>query len=127
MNKLFLIGNITKEPELAETASGVKVCNFSLAVNRKYKGGDGERKTDYFECVAWRGLAETVVKYVHKGDKIHVEGSMEQENFEDSKGVKRTSYKVVVSDIEFLTLKGADSDKEGSKLQAFDDDGDTPF
>lgn len=127
MNKLFLIGNITKEPELAETASGVKVCNFSLAVNRKYKSGDGERKTDYFDCVAWRGLAETIVKYAHKGNKLYVEGTMEQEQFEDSKGVKRTSYKVVASDIEFLTSKGADSDKEGAKLQASDDDGDTPF
>ena len=62
MNQVNLIGNLTRDPEITETSGGVKVCRFAIAVNRNYKGSDGERKTDYFNCVAWRGLAETVGK-----------------------------------------------------------------
>ena len=59
MNKVFLIGNLTRDPELTETTSGVSICRFSIAVNRNYSGADGERKTDFFNCTAWRGLGET--------------------------------------------------------------------
>ena len=60
MNKVFLIGNLTRDPELTETASGVAVCNFSIAVNRNYASQDGERQTDFFNCTAWRGTAEAL-------------------------------------------------------------------
>ena len=62
MNKVELIGNLTRDPELTETASGVSVCRFSIAVKRNYYGSDGERKTDFFNCVVWRGLGETIGK-----------------------------------------------------------------
>ena len=62
MNKVFLIGNLTRDPELSETTSGVSLCRFAIAVNRNYGGSDGERKTDFFNVVAWRGLAETVAR-----------------------------------------------------------------
>ena len=116
MNKVTLIGNVTRDPELTETSSKVSVCRFSLAVNRSYTGADGERKTDFFNVVAWRGLAETVTRFVHKGDKIAVSGSIETDNYEDSNGNKRTSFDVVASDVEFLILKNnmrPDIDSDG--------------
>ena len=137
MNKVFLIGNLTRDPELTETASGVALCRFSIAVNRNYGGADGERKTDFFNVVAWRGLGETVARFAKKGNKVAVSGSIELRNYEDSQGVKRTGVDIVAQDVEFLTPKGnqdgyaeatpsSDSGKRAS-LQAFDDDGDIPF
>lgn len=105
MNKVTLIGNVTHDPELMETSSKVSVCRFSLAVNRSYTGADGDRKTDFFHVVAWRGLGDTVARFVHKGDKVAVSGSIETDNYEDSNGNKRTSFDVVASDVEFLVLK----------------------
>ena len=103
MNKVFLIGNLTRDPELTETSGGVKICRFAIAVNRNYAGGDGERKTDFFNCVAWRGLGETVARYSRKGNKVAVSGSIELRNYEDSQGVKRTGVDIVAQDVEFLT------------------------
>ena len=128
MNKSFLIGNLTKDPELTETSNGIKVCRFTLAVNRNYKGSDGERKADFFNWVAWRGKAETIVKYVKKGNKVYVSGSFEQRDYEDSKGIKRTSYDLIVSDIEFLSARiNSEDEATSKKLSTFDDNGDIPF
>lgn len=134
MNKVILIGNLTRDPELTETPSGTKVCRFSLAVTRNYTGSDGERKTDFFNCVAWRGLGETVAKYSRKGNKLSVSGSIELRNYEDNEGVKRTAVDIVAQDVEFLTPRQSDSsdgatERRGGRpaLQEFDDDGDIPF
>ena len=137
MNKVFLIGNLTRDPELTETAGGIKICRFAIAVNRNYSGSDGERKTDFFNVVAWRGLGETVARFAKKGNKVAVSGSIELRNYEDSQGIKRTGVDIVAQDVEFLTPKGngdgyaeAPSSADGGKrasLQAFDDDGDIPF
>ena len=108
MNKVFLIGNLTHDPELTETSSGIQICRFSIAVSRNYSGSDGERKTDFFNCVAWRGLGETVARYTRKGNKVAVSGAIELRDYEDSKGIKRTAVDIVVNDIEFLTPKQAD-------------------
>lgn len=127
MNKIILIGNLTRDPELTETQSGVKVCRFSIAVNRNYASNDGERKTDFFNCVAWRGLGENVAKYVKKGDKVAVSGSVELRNYEDSQGVKRTSIDIVTKDIEFLNPHSADDKGQNPQLQPLDEDSDIPF
>lgn len=137
MNKVFLIGNLTRDPELTETTSGVALCRFSIAVNRNYGSADGERKTDFFNVVAWRGLGETVARYAKKGNKVAVSGSIELRNYEDSQGVKRTGVDIVAQDVEFLTPKGngdgfaeapsMPSDRKKASLQAFDDDTDIPF
>ena len=139
MNKVFLIGNLTRDPELTETTSGVSLCRFSIAVNRNYGGADGERKTDFFNVVAWRGLGETVARYAKKGNKVAVSGSIELRNYEDGQGVKRTGVDIVAQDVEFLTPKGsqgdsgdvadspAPADRKRASLQAFDDDSDIPF
>ena len=141
MNRVFLIGNLTRDPELTETASGVKICRFSIAVNRTYTAGDGERKTDFFNCVAWRGLGETVAKFTRKGTKVAVVGSIELRNYEDREGVKRTGVDIVAQDVEFLTPRAGSSEYEEysepsqpvsngrakPQLQPFDDEGDIPF
>ena len=110
MNKVFLIGNLTRDPELTETNGGIKICRFAIAVNRNYSGSDGERKTDFFNCVAWRNLAETVARYTKKGIKVAVSGSIELRNYEDSQGVKRTGVDIVAQDVEFLTPRGNNGD-----------------
>ncbi|MDE7330296.1 MAG: single-stranded DNA-binding protein [Clostridia bacterium] len=153
MNKVFLIGNLTRDPELTETNSGVSVCRFAIAVNRNYSGADGERKTDFFNIVAWRGLGETIARYAKKGNKVAVSGSIELRNYEDSQGVKRTSIDIVAQDVEFLTPRQSDEFDDDvprgqtrrqpndyvapptqqsmfnkkPQLQAFDDDDDIPF
>ena len=114
MNKVFLIGNLTRDPELTETANGVKVCRFVIAVNRNYTSADGERKTDFFNVTTWRGLAETVHKHVKKGNKVAVTGSLENRNYEDSAGVKRTPTEVVAQDVEFLTSHNTQFDENRS-------------
>ena len=141
MNKVFLIGNLTRDPELTETTSGVKICRFAIAVNRNYTGGDGERKTDFFNCVAWRGLGETVARFTRKGNKVAVVGSIELRNYEDNQGVKRTGVDIVAQDVEFLSPRAgssefdeysepsqpASSGRAKPQLQPFDDDSDIPF
>lgn len=140
MNKVFLIGNLTRDPELTETSSGVAICRFSIAVNRNYTSG-GERQTDFFNCTAWRGLGENVARYAKKGNKVAVMGSVELRNYEDNQGVKRTAVDINCNDVEFLSPRssGGDSgyesdiapassgDKRKPSLQSFDDDGDIPF
>ncbi len=144
MNKVFLIGNLTRDPELTETAGGVSVCHFAIAVNRSYTGSDGERQTDFFNVTAWRGLADTVARYTKKGNKVAVSGSIQIRNYEDNQGVRRTAVDVIAQDIEFLTAKNSGSGddfydapassapasapaKKKPVLQSFDDDGDIPF
>lgn len=142
MNQVILIGNLTRDPELTETSGGIKICRFSIAVNRNYSGSDGERKTDFFNVVAWRNLAETVARYTRKGIKVAVSGSIELRNYEDAQGVKRTGVDIVAQDVEFLTPKSnseddgwgnrqpGNSDKRTARkplLEAFDDDSDILF
>lgn len=138
MNKVFLIGNLTRDPELSETNSGVSVCRFGIAVNRRRGSNDGEPQVDFFNVTAWRNLAETVNRFVKKGNKVAVTGSIQIRNYEDNSGQKRTFVDIVADDVEFLTPKGsaagADDDftpaapaKKKPALEAFDDDSDIPF
>jgi single-strand DNA-binding protein len=135
MNKVFLIGNLTRDPELTETASGVPVCHFAIAVNRNYSSQDGERQTDFFNCTAWRTTAETIARYTKKGKKVAVTGSIQMRNYEDKQGVKRTAVDIIVQDVEFLSPKDNEtldevptrSAKTKPSLQAMDGDDDIPF
>ena len=140
MNKVFLIGNLTRDPELTETASGVPVCHFAIAVNRNYASQDGERQTDFFNCTAWRSMAETIARYTKKGKKVAVTGSIQLRNYEDNQGVKRTAVDIIAQDVEFLSPRENDDSfddvseeprqsapKRKPVLQAMDDDSDIPF
>ena len=130
MQKFIAIGNLTRDPELTETASGTAVCRFSIAVKRNYTGAEGERETDFFNCTAWRTLAESIARYCKKGNKVALSGSIQMRTYEDNQGVKRTAVDVVVQEAEFLTPKPREeepSQRRNNGLQAFDDDGDIPF
>ena len=141
MNKVFLIGNLTRDPELRETPSGVAMCRFAIAVQRPYSSQDGERQTDFFECTAWRGLGETIARYTKKGKKVAVTGSIQIRNYEDNQGSKRTAVDIIVQDCEFLSPRDsedgfdvvdeaprASAPKRKPALQAMDDDdSDIPF
>lgn len=135
MNKVILIGNLTKDPELKETQSGISVCKFSIAVNRKFQNADGERETDFFNITAWRGTAESIAKYCKKGNKLLVEGSIQLRKYEDEEGVSRTSIDITANEVEFLTPKSRQDDDEEPpvrkkgrpELPPVDDDDDLPF
>lgn len=129
MNRIFLTGNLTKDPELTETQSGIKICRFGLAVKRGYKSNGEEPKTDFFNVIAWRGLAETVAKYSRKGNKVLVVGSVEFRETTDSDGAKRRFTDVIAQDVEFLSSKNKEqTELEPAEEQSpFDDDGDIPF
>lgn len=124
MNKCYFIGNITKDPELTETDSGIAVCKFSIAVNRR-RTGDGEQQTDFFNVTAWRGLGENVARYCKKGSKVCVVGRIELRQYESRDGVKKLAVDVVAEEVEFLTPKTVGERKP--ELTEFDDDGDIPF
>ena len=138
MTKVFLIGNLTRDPELTETAGGVSVCRFAVAVNRGF--GDN-RVTDFYNVTAWRKLGETVAHFTKKGNKIAVYGDLQIRQYEANDGTRRTSVDVVAQDVEFLTPKQQDdggfydapatqsaaAPKKKHALEAFDDDGDIPF
>lgn len=129
MNKIFLIGNLTRDPELSETQSGIAVCRFAIAVNRR-RTSEGEPQTDFFNVTAWRGLAESVARHCKKGNKVAVTGSVQIRTYEGNDGVKRTSVDVVAEDVEFLTPKPQESAEEPKKpvLEPLDDDyPDIPF
>lgn len=112
MNKVFLIGNLTRDPELSETPSGVAVCRFAIAVSRDYANADGTRETDFFNITVWRGRAENCGKYLKKGNKVAVVGSLQTRSYEDKDGIKRNVTDIVASEVEFLTPKNAQSDAE---------------
>lgn len=103
MNKVFLIGNLTRDPEMRSTQSGVAVCNFSIAVNRRFKNANGEQETDFLNVIAWRQLAELCSKYLAKGRKVAIAGSIQTRTYEAKGGSKRTAWDIVADEVEFLS------------------------
>lgn len=135
MNKVYLIGNLTRDPELAETSSGIKVCRFAIAVNRTYSTNEGERVTDFFNITVWRNQAENCGRYLKKGSKVAVVGSLQNRTYEDKTGVSRTVTDIVASEVEFLSTRNSQDEdsprptpKQGGRpaLEPVDDD-DLPF
>ncbi|MCI8612213.1 MAG: single-stranded DNA-binding protein [Clostridia bacterium] len=117
MNKITLIGNLTRDPELSQLPSGVSVCKFGIAVNRNFTNANGERETDFFNITAWRGLGENCAKYLAKGRKVCVVGNVQIRNYEDKDGNKRTAVDVVAEDIEFLSARSDDADAGAPRVQ----------
>lgn len=101
LNLVVIMGRLTSQPELKTTQNGVSVSPFTVAVNRQY----GEQQTDFIPCVAWRNTAEFITKYFGKGQSIVIQGSLQQRDFEDKQGNKRTAYEVVVSTADFCGKK----------------------
>lgn len=108
LNKIFIMGRLTRDPELRRTQNGTAVAGFALAVDRDYKNADGTKETDFIEVVAWRSSAEFVSKYFTKGRMAIVEGRLQIRDWTDKDGNKRRSAEVVADNVYF-----GDSKKEG--------------
>lgn len=105
-NKAIIIGRLTADPELKSTGSGIHVTGFTVAVDRRFKDSDGEKKSDFLSVNAWRQQAEFVCKYFHKGDPIGIEGSIQTRQYEDKQGNKRTAVEIVADSVFFVGGKG---------------------
>lgn len=103
-NKVILMGNLTRDPETRTTGSGQSVTNFSLAVNRTWRGQDGQtqEQVSYINCVAWAKTGEVIAQYVKKGSPLLVSGRLDQRSYEDKDGNKRQAVEVVVEDFTFV-------------------------
>jgi single-strand DNA-binding protein len=126
MNKVFLKGRLTADPEIRKTANDISVCNFSIAVNRRFD----REKTDFINCEAWRQTAEFISKYFNKGKEIVVCGELHIDKWEKDGEIKYLT-KVSVDEVEFCGSKGdVESVKPTEKVNAFDaidDTDDLPF
>ena len=103
MNKAFLIGNLTRDPELRTLPSGVSVCTFTIPINRKFVNQQGVREADFLNIVAWRQLGETCARYLSKGRKVGVTGSIQTRSYDAQDGSKRYVTEIVADDVEFLS------------------------
>ena len=117
MQKITIIGNLTHNPETRTTPSGVSVCSFTVAVNRRFANQDGEKQTDFFRVNAWRGLADTCAKYFAKGRKVAVIGELQARLYDGKDGEKRMSLDVQADEIEFLTPKSQAEQPEQTEQQ----------
>lgn len=118
-NKVILMGNLTRDPEMRTTPNGQSVTNFSLAVNRTWKGADGQQNEDvsYIDCVAWGKPGEIITQYLGKGRAVLVSGRLDQRSWEDKEsGGKRSKIEVVVEDFNFVGDGGGSS--EGGNTSA---------
>ena len=102
MNKLTIIGNLTRDPELRTVGSGISVCDFTVAVNRR-RTGEGQQEADFFRVTAWRQLGENCAKYLAKGRKVCVVGPVSVRTYQTQQGETRAQLKVTADDIEFLS------------------------
>jgi single-strand DNA-binding protein len=110
LNKIMLIGNLGKDPDMSYTQAGTAITKFSLAVNRRSKDREtGERKdeTTWFNVTAFDRLGETCNEYLHKGSKVYIEGRMQSHKYTDKEGVERVAWDVIASEMQMLDPKGA--------------------
>lgn len=117
MNHIVIKGRIVHTPEVKTTTSDIKVCTFSVAVDRKYKSG-GEKVTDFFDCVAWRGTAEIIEKYFTKGQEILLSGEMQSRSYEAKDGSKRRAWEINVENVEFCGGKQQSAEPSGTNAPA---------
>ena len=102
MNRVVLVGRLTKDPEMRTTSSGISQTRFTIAVNRRTANQNGQREADFISCVAWRGTAETIAKYLKKGREIAVEGRLQTGSYDAQDGTKRYTTDVVVDNFTFI-------------------------
>ena len=125
MQTIQIIGNLTASPETRSTTSGVTVCSFTVAVDRKFKDQSGNKTTDFFRVNAWRQLGEMCGRYLDKGRKVYVRGELQARTYEDKKGTTRISLDVQADEVEFLSPKQSaeqhDEPKEEVDASGFED------
>lgn len=111
MNKVILVGRLTKDPEVKNTASQVPFCNFTVAVDRRFKDNNGQRQADFINCVAWRQTASFIGQYFKKGSRIGLVGSIQTRTYDDQAGQRRYVTEVVVEEAEFVESASASAGK----------------
>lgn len=109
MNKVFLIGNLTKDPVLAETSNGTTFCQFSIAVNRPYTNDDGNREVDFFNVTVWRETGKNCGRFLSKGKKVGVFGVLQNRKWQDNDGNTRVTTEIVANEVEFLSPTQAET------------------
>ncbi len=134
MNKVVLIGNLSRDPELSTTNGGVSVCRFTIAVQRRFQNAEGERDADFINIVVWRAQAENCHKYLKKGSKCAVEGRIQTSSYDAQDGSRRYVTEVVADNVEFIGARRDDGDapaatreekpngKPVAELEPIDDD-----
>ena len=115
MNKFIGIGNLVKDPELKTTTNDLSVVKFTLAIPRKFKNAQGEKEVDFLNVVAWRTLADNCGKYLKKGSKCSVVGTVQNRSYEAQDGTKRYITEIVADEVEFLSTKTQESTKESKQ------------
>lgn len=130
INNVTLMGRMTFDPEIKLTQNGVSVCRFAIAVDRNYKSSE-ERKTNFIDCVAWRGTAEFIGRYFRKGSMIALTGEIQTDIYTDQNGNKRKSFDVVVKDVSFCGSKEKSNldivPDENTEFEEIDTEDDLPF
>ena len=130
MNKLTIIGNLTRDPELRTTSAGVSVCSFTVAVNRRNRNQNGQAEADFFRVSAWRERGETCAKYLTKGKKVCVIGSVSVKTYQANDGTTKASLEVTADDVEFLSARDQENapevDQQSGYVKANVDD-ELPF
>ncbi len=131
MNKALLVGNLTRDPEYTTTTSGVAMCRFSIAISRRYTNASGERETDFLNIVTWRGLADNCHKFLRKGSKVGVVGTIQTRTYDAQDGSKRYATDIVADEVEFLNTRNNDeaageykpkAQESVTKLEPIEDD-----
>lgn len=115
MNKAMLIGNLTRDPDLRTTPSGTSVCNFTLAVSRRFSNQQGEREADFIPIVVWRTQAENCAKYLRKGSQVAISGSIQTRNYEAQDGSRRYVTEIVADEVKFLSRTVGRSEAQGAQ------------
>ncbi len=124
INRVILIGRLVRDPELKYTQNGTAVSNFSIANNRTYSvSGDKKEQVSYFNCIAWGKSGELIVQYCKKGQRIALEGRLQQRSWDDQSGNKRQVVEIVVENFQFLTAKGGsgESTEQHESVPEFSD------
>lgn len=134
LNKIIIMGRLTRDPELRRTGSGTAVTSFALAVDRDFKSQSGEKETDFIDVVAWRATAEFVSKYFTKGRMAVVEGRLQLRDWTDKDGGKRRSAEVIANSVYFGDFRrddtpsaGTPADVSADDFREIEDDGELPF
>ena len=127
LNKITVMGRMTKDPELRRTQSGTAVASFAIAVERDYKPEGGEKETDFFDVVAWRKTAEFVCRYFAKGRMAVIDGRLQTRKWTDKNGGNRVAVEIIADSVYFGDSKKSVPDGGNEPVELEYDDGDLPF
>lgn len=127
MNKVFLIGRLTRDPELRYTGSNTPVATFSLAVNRNFQNANGEREADFINIVVWRKQAENVKNYLTQGSQVAIDGRLQTRTYDGQDGQKRYITEVIADNVEFLGSKNNSVNTNGSPISSKQNVEPTPY